>query len=79
MDRMNQTLQTLTSPKLHVSAMIHIIFATSTLFFFRRRRLTWHRQIPSDILAYAICLLLQHYLPQHRQIWAFCLALGYTT
>jgi hypothetical protein len=79
MVRMKQTLQTLASPNLHIPAMIHIVFATSILFTFLRRILTWHRQIPSDILAYAICLLLQHHLPQHRRIWAFCLALGYTT
>jgi hypothetical protein len=79
MSRMQQILQTLANPKLHVSAMIHIIFATSILNTFLRRRSTWQRQIPNDILAYSTCLVLQHYLPQSRGIWAFCLALGYTT
>jgi hypothetical protein len=79
MSRMQQILQTLASPIFHISAMIHIIFRISILFNLLRRRSTWHRQIPNDILAYALCLRLRYHLSQHRQIWAFCLALGYTT
>lgn len=58
--------------------MTYSVLGTSVLTVLSRRSIR-RRQVASDMVAYAICLSIQHYLPEAREVWAFCFALGYTT
>lgn len=58
--------------------MTYSVLGTSVLTVLSRRSIR-RRQVASDMVAYAIYLSIQHYLPEAREVWAFCFALGYTT
>lgn len=60
----------------HMAIITSIIFGIDLAYSLIRRKLTWHR-IAQNIVVWSCSVGLLH-LSQPREVWTFCLALGYT-
>lgn len=61
----------------HMALMTYSIFAIATSYSLVRHKRNWRRTL-YDIVAWSICVVLLR-LREPREVWAFCLAIGYTT
>jgi hypothetical protein len=79
MDRMKKTPRSPSSSTYYIAAITYTILGISVLLTLLGRASTWRRQITWDIVACSTCLALQYHLPQTREVWILCLALGHAT